>query len=217
MARVLRLGKASWAAVGVIVLLVILAVGVGAISGIVAPLVVAFIIGVVMEPLVSRLERWGLSRALASVAALVVAVALAAGVIVVIVRGFVSELPKIYDQLGEGWNSFVAWGRTLDLDPLMLERVRASLDEYAPQVTQGLVGVASGTFSGALALAVGTFFALFFLFFVLRDGPALALGNKPLLIPGHIDPTINLHDVIVVSRNDVVIDLWPIEARGALF
>jgi predicted PurR-regulated permease PerM len=122
MARVLRLGKASWAAVGVIVLLVILAVGVGAISGIVAPLVVAFIIGVVMEPLVSRLERWGLSRALASIAALVVAVALAAGVIVVIVRGFVSELPKIYDQLGEGWNSFVAWGRTLDLDPLMLER-----------------------------------------------------------------------------------------------
>ncbi len=49
------------------------------------------------------------------------------------------------------------------------------------------------------------------------DGPALALGDKPLLIPGHIDPTINLHDVIVVSRNDVVIDLWPIEARGALF
>jgi predicted PurR-regulated permease PerM len=35
------------------------------------------------------------------------------------------------------------------------------------------VGVASGTFSGALALAVGTFFALFFLFFVLRDGRAL--------------------------------------------
>ena len=169
-ASLLRLGKASWAAVGVIVVLVILSVGVGAISGIVAPLVVAFIIGVVMEPLVLRLERWGLSRALASVAALVVAVALAAGMVVVIVRGFVSELPKIYAQLGEGWNSFLAWGRTLDLDPLMLERVRASLDEYAPQVTQGLVGVASGTFSGALAFAVGTFFALFFLFFVLRDG-----------------------------------------------
>jgi D-serine deaminase-like pyridoxal phosphate-dependent protein len=50
-----------------------------------------------------------------------------------------------------------------------------------------------------------------------NEGPNLALGDKPLLIPGHIDPTINLHDVIVVSRNDLVIDLWPIEARGALF
>lgn len=50
-----------------------------------------------------------------------------------------------------------------------------------------------------------------------NEGPNLVLGDKPLLIPGHIDPTINLHDVIVVSRNDVVIDLWPIEARGAVF
>jgi D-serine deaminase-like pyridoxal phosphate-dependent protein len=49
------------------------------------------------------------------------------------------------------------------------------------------------------------------------EGPALVLGDKPLLIPGHVDPTVNLHDVIVVSRNDVVIDLWPIEARGAVF
>ena len=43
------------------------------------------------------------------------------------------------------------------------------------------------------------------------------LGDKPLLIPGHIDPTVNLHDVIVVSRNDVVVDMWPIDARGAVF
>jgi D-serine deaminase-like pyridoxal phosphate-dependent protein len=49
------------------------------------------------------------------------------------------------------------------------------------------------------------------------EGPNLVLGDKPLLIPGHIDPTVNLHDVIVVSRNDVVIDVWPIEARGAVF
>jgi D-serine deaminase-like pyridoxal phosphate-dependent protein len=50
-----------------------------------------------------------------------------------------------------------------------------------------------------------------------NEGPNLVLGDKPLLIPGHIDPTVNLHDVIVVSRNDVVIDVWPIEARGAVF
>ena len=48
-------------------------------------------------------------------------------------------------------------------------------------------------------------------------GPDLALGDKPLLIPGHIDPTVNLHDWIVAVRNNRVEAVWPIEARGAIF
>jgi D-serine deaminase-like pyridoxal phosphate-dependent protein len=49
------------------------------------------------------------------------------------------------------------------------------------------------------------------------DGPDLALGDKPLLIPGHIDPTVNLHEWIVAVRNERVEQVWPIEARGAVF
>ena len=48
-------------------------------------------------------------------------------------------------------------------------------------------------------------------------GPELALGNKPLLIPGHIDPTVNLHDWIVAVRSGKVEAVWPIDARGAIF
>lgn len=48
-------------------------------------------------------------------------------------------------------------------------------------------------------------------------GPDLLLGDKPLLIPGHIDPTVNLHNWIVAVRNDKVEAVWPIEARGAIF
>ena len=52
-----------------------------------------------------------------------------------------------------------------------------------------------------------------------RDGagPDLLLGAKPLLIPGHIDPTVNLHDWIVAVRNNRVEGVWPIDARGAIF
>ena len=170
LSRLLRVGRASWAAIGAVVLLVIVSTALGAISGIVVPLLVAIIIGVVLEPLVSRLERWGLSSLLATVAGLLAAIALAAGTVTVVVRGFLGELPQIYRQLSAGWNSFVAWGRTLDLDPLLLERIRANVEEYAPRVAQGIVGLASGTFTGALAFGIGTFFAVFFLFFVLRDG-----------------------------------------------
>lgn len=52
-----------------------------------------------------------------------------------------------------------------------------------------------------------------------RDGagPDLALGDRPLLIPGHIDPTVNLHDWIVAVRDDRVEAVWPVDARGAIF
>ena len=45
---------------------------------------------------------------------------------------------------------------------------------------------------------------------------APALGEKLLLVPGHCDPTINLHDWYVGVRKGVVEALWPITARGAL-
>jgi D-serine deaminase-like pyridoxal phosphate-dependent protein len=43
----------------------------------------------------------------------------------------------------------------------------------------------------------------------------LALGDKVLLIPGHCDPTVNLHDWYVAVRRGRVEALWPIAARGA--
>jgi len=43
----------------------------------------------------------------------------------------------------------------------------------------------------------------------------LRLGDKVMLIPGHCDPTINLHDHYVAVRGGRVEALWPITARGA--
>lgn len=43
----------------------------------------------------------------------------------------------------------------------------------------------------------------------------LHLGDKVFLIPGHCDPTVNLHDWYVGVRNGRVEALWPIMARGA--
>ncbi|WP_295856091.1 DSD1 family PLP-dependent enzyme [uncultured Xylophilus sp.] len=41
-----------------------------------------------------------------------------------------------------------------------------------------------------------------------------ALGTLLRLVPGHCDPTFNLHDTLVCFRGDTVADLWPIAARG---
>jgi D-serine deaminase-like pyridoxal phosphate-dependent protein len=47
------------------------------------------------------------------------------------------------------------------------------------------------------------------------DARPLRLGDKVMLIPGHCDPTINLHDWYVCVRGGRVESVWPITARGA--
>ena len=39
-------------------------------------------------------------------------------------------------------------------------------------------------------------------------------GGRIQLWPSHIDPTINLHDVLYAVDGETVIDLWPVSARG---
>ncbi len=46
---------------------------------------------------------------------------------------------------------------------------------------------------------------------------ALWVNDKVKLIPGHIDPTCNLHDWYVCVRGSKVEALWPITARGKAF
>ena len=50
-----------------------------------------------------------------------------------------------------------------------------------------------------------------------RDAIDVKIGQKIRLIPGHCDPTVNLHDWYIGIRNGMVEAIWPVEARGAAF
>ncbi|MEX0374385.1 3-hydroxy-D-aspartate aldolase BhcC [Spiribacter pallidus] len=45
----------------------------------------------------------------------------------------------------------------------------------------------------------------------------LSINEKLRLVPGHCDPTCNVHDWYVGIRNDRVETLWPVSARGKVF
>ena len=45
-------------------------------------------------------------------------------------------------------------------------------------------------------------------------GAPLRLGEKLALIPGHCDPTVNLHDWYVGIRAGRVETVWPVTARS---
>ncbi|ETX16680.1 alanine racemase [Roseivivax halodurans JCM 10272] len=48
-------------------------------------------------------------------------------------------------------------------------------------------------------------------------GSALKVGDKLRLVPGHCDPTANVHDWYVGVRNGSVETLWPVSARGKAY
>ncbi|MCB8836358.1 DSD1 family PLP-dependent enzyme [Aurantimonas sp. VKM B-3413] len=49
------------------------------------------------------------------------------------------------------------------------------------------------------------------------DGGEVSINERIKLVPGHCDPTCNLHDWFVVVRGETVETLWPVTARGKVF
>lgn len=49
---------------------------------------------------------------------------------------------------------------------------------------------------------------------ILRPDPGLMVGELVWLIPGHCDPTVNLHDWMIGVRDGKVETMWPITGRG---
>jgi 3-hydroxy-D-aspartate aldolase len=44
----------------------------------------------------------------------------------------------------------------------------------------------------------------------------LKLGAKVEIVTPHCDPTINMHDFYHCVRGNVLVDIWPVDARGSL-
>lgn len=49
---------------------------------------------------------------------------------------------------------------------------------------------------------------------IAEEGVLPGLGDRVVLQPGHCDPTVNLHDVYHVVDDDMIVDVWPVTARG---
>ncbi|OAK98263.1 hypothetical protein IQ06DRAFT_349980 [Phaeosphaeriaceae sp. SRC1lsM3a] len=46
------------------------------------------------------------------------------------------------------------------------------------------------------------------------DAKALKIGDRVEMIPSHIDPTINLHDVYYAHRKGTIEEIWKVDTRG---
>lgn len=163
-----RWGMRSWMFVGIAAGAAVLAGAFGAISGLVVPLVVAVVVGVLFVPAVDRLARV-MPRPFAAAIVLLGLLVVAALSVVLAVAGVVDQAPSIARNLGAGLDRIVVWLDDLDLQVVEAEQMVADLGDLWGIAVPGLASYLGTVFSSTAAFFAGSFVAVFMLYFILAD------------------------------------------------
>ncbi|MHC1754611.1 MAG: AI-2E family transporter [Methanosarcina sp.] len=163
----------SWLFLGILLAASTILSIIATVSGIIVPLLVAVVIGIVFRPLVDMLERRHVQRNTGTVLTMFLIFLGAAVLFMILVRGFIDQGAEIVRQLNAGWASLEAWLLQFEVEEEVLESISATAHNALPALGQGIIGLLSSTFSSAAAFLIGAYFSVFILFFILRDGPEM--------------------------------------------
>jgi predicted PurR-regulated permease PerM len=142
------------------------------------PFVAGMAIAYLLDPFARRLEKWGLSRTLATVAitlfffvTTVAAIFFLAPILQEQLFGFLSRVPNYMNQIVH--RAQPIWGMAKHyLSPADLAKLRASVGDYAGTVIEWLASVIGALLSGSLALVnllLLIFVTPMVTFYLLRD------------------------------------------------
>lgn len=168
-----RWGRTGWSLAGVTVAVVIGYTAIAAISGLVVPLAIAVVIGVLGVPVVDFLERRRLPRPAGAALFVVLLTVVLSGAIWMAIRGVSDQSDEIRLQIAAGIDAVRDW---LDAGDIELPTGHSVVDAGTSQGRLLLPGAASylgSIFSSALAFVVGTVLAVFILYYILVDWSTL--------------------------------------------
>ena len=167
------LGRRSWTFVGVVIAAAIIYLVLAELSGLVVPLVVAAVLGILFVPLVDWGDRY-IPRSASAGLVLVGLLALGYLTVVVTVNGVIDQAPEIGMQLQAGLEALAEWLRDLGLSVGNQAATVGELEEVLTSIGPGLASFVGGAFSSLSAFVIGTFVAIFFLYFILKDWDELS-------------------------------------------
>jgi len=162
-----RWGRASWMAIGILVLSTIVYSALATIAGLVVPLVIATVIGMLATPAVDALERHRVPRSVAAVLVMVGLLAAIVGSVGLAIVGVIDQGADISRFLTAGIEQINSWIDTIDLG-IASDRVDQA-KQFGIDLIPGLAGWFGSAFSSILAFLAGAFLALFLLYFILTD------------------------------------------------
>ena len=162
------IGRRSWLFIGIVAASTIVFSALAAMSGLVVPLVVSVVLGVLLVPLVDWIERLRVPRKSAAAMVMVGLAAVGVGSVWITVAGVADQGPEINRQVGEGLSTI----EESLADAGLLVEGAGPLDRalgIVPDAARGLAGYVTTVFSSVISFVVGVFVAAFFFYYMLAD------------------------------------------------
>jgi predicted PurR-regulated permease PerM len=183
-------------------------------------LLIGWLFGVALEPIVGWLSRRGFKRGLATGIAMItfvlLVIAFAAtfgGLLVAQLSQLIQEIPNLIDRAAD-WAS-ATFER--DIDP---DAIAKQLNISTPQLTSWATNVAGGVF-GVLATTVGLVFQMFtmllFAFYFSADGPRLRRTIASWLPTGRQQVFVTIWDITVQKTGAFVVSRLVLALIAATF
>jgi predicted PurR-regulated permease PerM len=161
-----RSGVTAWMLIGLLIVVVAVYLGLSQISTLVAPLVVAVVMGMLFYPLVDRLERVGLRRGLGASVILVSLAVIVMLSLYLAVRGIFDQADVIVDQVERGWEQIQILLTDLGVDLSEIDEIIGSIGSGA---SGGIGSLVTATVSSVGLFFVGVFIGTFLLYYLLKD------------------------------------------------
>jgi predicted PurR-regulated permease PerM len=213
------LGRSSWLLVGAAALLAAIMWLLTETSAIVGPVLAGLVVATVAAPLVSGMERHRVHRALGAFVVLLGFVALAVVILLLVLGGITAQGDAIKENASAAADKAEQWLKDAGVDSSGSSSANEQVQSEVPDIVSTLVhGVAAGI-QGITSLAFAFSFAIFSLFFLLKDGPVFRrwierhLGVPPPVaqtITGDVIASVRRYFVgvtIVATFNAVVVGL----------
>ena len=172
-----RTGSVSWALLGAIGLVAVAVFALGALRGIVIPLVLAGFVAIVFSPAVDWLERRRMPRAIGAVLVIVGIAVVLIGAVTIVIIGVFDRSDDLSAALDDAQAELGELSSRWNLDEL-LDSIRTG--DAGDSVLAGL-GTQVGTVLGsAAAFASGLVLGIVLLYYLLKDGYRVApfLANR---------------------------------------
>ena len=184
------LGRGAWLVVGIFALVAAVVWLLGTASTIVGPVVAAGIVATVTSPLVAALARH-MPRAAAAAIVLLGLVAVAVGIVVLVIAGIVGQTDELGRQAGSAADTAQSWLESLGVDMSGAQSAKSALEADVPNLISSLVTGVIGGIRGLTSLVFGLSLGALSLFFLLKDGPSMRrFLERHLGVPPSVGQTI---------------------------
>lgn len=192
-------GRMGWSVVGVTLAAAFVYAAVAAISGLVIPLLIATVIGVLGVPAVDFLEQRRIPRPAGAAIFLLFLAVVLGGAIWLTIIGINDQTDEVGAQLATGIDTIGSWLEDRDIDLSSGTSIVDAASSQGWDLLPGAAGYLGSIFSSVMAFLAGTLLAVFFLYYILVDWDTLRTW-----LYGHLNLPPDLGRKIIDDSTSIV-------------